>query len=128
MSIAPTAAAIIRALERHRFHSEMGLLAALDSTHSEAVRAALAAVPPRSRIDVPVLLESVRRKVAEREAKRPPGQPWRYAITLMTDEQLEEFRRLAQLGNDPDTAAQSAMSTCPRSCRHTRGDRRASRC
>ena len=50
-------------------------------------------------------------EIAEREAQRPRGQPWRYAITLMTDERLEEFRRLVQDGSDPDEAARRAMES-----------------
>lgn len=105
---APTAQAIIKALERQRFQSDMGQLAALDSTHSEAVRTALSAVPGKSKIDVRVLLESVRRNVADRAAKHPPGEAWRYAITLMDDGQLGEFKRLVRDGTDPNEAASRA--------------------
>ncbi len=109
---APTARAIIAALERHKFQSDMAALADLDGQHTEAVRAALASVPRKSRIDVRLLLASVRREVAEREEqRRAHAQPWKYSITLMSDGQAAAFRRLVEDGTDPDEAARRAMAT-----------------
>ena len=82
---------IIRALERRKFQSDMNLLAALDSVHSDAVRRALAAVPGNSKIDIRMLIESARREVAEQAANSPCGEAWRYAITLMSADQLAAF-------------------------------------
>lgn len=107
---APTAASILKQLDAHRLGAQMQALAALDTAAQSEVRRALTAVRGSARIDVPRLIESIRQTIAEQaKEQRKPGQPWRYAITLMSDDQREEFRRLVQGGSDPDAAAQSVM-------------------
>ncbi len=69
MTAAPTARSIIAALERHKFQSDVGLLAALDGEHRDAVRQALSAVKGSARIDVGLLIDSVCREVADRAAR-----------------------------------------------------------
>lgn len=93
---APTAAAIIRALERQRHQSDIAQLSELDGAHSEAVRAALFAVPRNARIDVRLLLDSVRRQIAARAEAASRRQPdvmavLRYGVTLVSEAGLEQL-------------------------------------
>ena len=61
-----TASAVIRALDRRRAQNHIASLADLDDTHHEAVAHALAGVPPKARVDVPILIETVREQVRAR--------------------------------------------------------------
>jgi hypothetical protein len=83
MMTAPTAAKIIEALAHHRFQSDMTQLAQLDAEHADAVRAALSAVSRRARIDLRLLLSTVKSEIAEREARKPPPDPRRYEALLV---------------------------------------------
>jgi hypothetical protein len=84
MQQAPTAATIIAALDRHRLQFDMSALAELDAAHSEAVRAALSGVPRKARIDLRLLLSTVKSEIAERKARKPPPDPRRYEALLIS--------------------------------------------
>jgi hypothetical protein len=68
-----TVSAIVRDLERRTQARQMDALADLDTAHADAVRAALLALKPRARIDLPVLLDSVRREVAAEQSGMTPA-------------------------------------------------------
>lgn len=119
MTTAPTAREVLRSLDRRQQAEQIESLAALDSVHQAEARRALRAVKGAARIDLPVLIESVRRSVAERAAaeaaSKPPAQPWRWAFSaLMSDDQRQTFERLVAAGGDPDLAASTALATGPR--------------
>lgn len=97
MTAAPTANQILRSLDRHRAQAQFASLADLDAAHSDAVRRALSAVRPTSRIDVPKLLDSVRRDLAERAERDAQSEPdaagiLRYRLMLMSEGELTGLR------------------------------------
>jgi hypothetical protein len=80
---APTAALIIRDLDRRQLLRQMDVLGGLDDVASDAVRHALSAVPRSAKIDVHLLVDSVRRSIAARaEAEAANGNAWRYELEL----------------------------------------------
>jgi hypothetical protein len=69
-------------------------------------------VEASARIDPGALVRDVRERIiAQAEARKPEAEPWRYAITLMADAQLAEFRQSVESGSDPDEAATRVLST-----------------
>lgn len=108
-----TVSAIIKDLERRTQAREMDALAQLSTSHADAVREALASLRPRAIIDLPVLLSTISREVAEAEARRPSAPAWRWALELMGLEQLSTFKRLVESGTDADEAAREAMASGP---------------
>jgi hypothetical protein len=92
----PTAAAIMKALERHKFQNDVSMLADLDDAHHDAVRQALSGIAPRSRIDVRLLVADVRRYVSEAEAARRANPNLRgifeYGLSVMDDAGLARLR------------------------------------
>ncbi|MQA64500.1 MAG: hypothetical protein GEU76_01140 [Alphaproteobacteria bacterium] len=104
---------ILKQLDAHAVGQQMQALATLDTNHRDEVRRALSAVGPRAVIDLNVLLDSVHREVAEREAHKPAAPCWPYVLTLMDGHQLAEFRQSVANGDDPDTAARAALASGP---------------
>jgi hypothetical protein len=74
----------------------------------EAVTRALSRVPRTARVDVSVLVATLRKEAQER-AEATKETAWRYAITLMNQHQLAEMKRLLEAGAAPDEAASRAM-------------------
>lgn len=111
MSPAPTAAALLRDLDRRQSARQMEMLADLAAREHDAVRQALRGVRGSARVDVAKLMESVRREIAERQEQRPPAQPWRWAVELMSPDQRQVFKRLVESCVDADEAAREAMTT-----------------
>lgn len=96
---APTAAQILRSLDRHRVQAQFASLADLDDAGHDAVRRALSAVPAGSRIDVDILIASVRADVVRRAeaeaAKRAEVNPLgilKYRLSLMSKGELGAMR------------------------------------
>lgn len=100
-----TARAVLRQLDAHRLGAQMSALAAMTTPEQAEVRRQLAAVRPGARVDLPVLLDSVRRAVAERAAaERPdPTLAFKYALTCMSDAELADLEAdLARRVDDGD--------------------------
>ena len=102
---APTAAGLLRLLDKRKTQAAIAALGDLDDAGHDAVRRALTAVPAGSRIDVPVLLESVHRELtarAEAEAAKraADAQPWRYALLLKSPRELLKLRDRLQAAAD----------------------------
>jgi hypothetical protein len=72
MSTGVTAAHILRQLDAHRIGAQMSALAALDSVHQDEVRRALSRVKRGARIDLPVLIATVKRELLDRSTGMPP--------------------------------------------------------
>ncbi len=94
---APTAAGLLKMLDRRKTQVAVAALGDLDDAGHDAVRRALTAVPAGSRIDVPGLLESVRaqlrrRAEAEAEKRSAAAQPWRYELLLKNPRELLRLR------------------------------------
>lgn len=89
---APTAGAIVAALERRRLQSDLASLAELDG---ELVKWALCTVPPHARIDVPCLVATLRQEARAR-AEAAAQQPSSNALHI-----LRERLALAALGELP---------------------------
>lgn len=96
---APTARTILRDLNRRRAQAQIATLGDLDDDAHDAVRRALSAVPANARIDLPLLIESVRRDIAARaeaEAERAransPLKSLRYRLSLISEGRLTELR------------------------------------
>lgn len=94
-----TAAGILRQLDAHWLGAQMAALAALDTAHQAEVRRELRAVRPSARIDLGVLVESVKAQVqaraeadAERLAKSAPMMALRYRLSLLSEGRLKELR------------------------------------
>ena len=123
---APTAKTILRDLDRRRAQVQIATLGDLDDAASEEVRRALSAVPGNARIDVPLLVELVRRGIAARaEAKAErmrqdaPLRALQYRLSLMSEGRLAELhahikdaeaRGEATVDFGPGSAAAAIMS------------------
>ena len=111
----PTAATLLKMLDKRRVAAQAEVLGNLDDMHGDAVRRALESVPSTSRVDVDLLLSTVQRDVAARAAaeaerrRQEPCNAWKYAVTLMRPEQREAFRQFVKSGIDPNEAATLAM-------------------
>jgi hypothetical protein len=101
-----------------------------DMTTSERAlaRNLLEQVPTTARIDPGALVRDVRERiVAQAEARQSDAPAWKYALELMSDDQLAAFRERVADGTDPDAAAREAMaSPAPPASPWTSGDLRCS--
>ena len=120
----PTAANLLKLLDKRKAQTSIAALGGLDDQAHGALRRALTAVPGGAKIDVPRLMDSVRRDMAERAARRPRPDPFRYQLTLMTTDQLLALR--AELKRTGDVVAAVAAVTGPARQRNDRHGRRRS--
>lgn len=72
MSVPVTAAALIGELARHQHRARLDSLASLDDRERDVMRRVVSALRPNATIDIPGLVEDVRRLVAERDAGISP--------------------------------------------------------
>lgn len=111
---APTVGSIIAALDRRRFANGVAQLAELAEANGDLVRAALARAKRSDRVDVPILVETVKKEVAARaeaHRRRNPPAPWRYWFAAVASPaQRERFRREVERGVEPN----AAMHACSR--------------
>jgi hypothetical protein len=117
--VAPTAALIIRDLDRRQLLREMDVLGGLDDVASDAVRHALSAVPRSAKIDVRLLVDSVRRNVAEGAERKAQSEPdplgiLRYRLTLASSDQLESLRDDLRTEREPSVALETIMARLDR--------------
>lgn len=110
--MATTAADIVRALRQRQFQNHTAALANLTNADADAVARELSRVSKRARVDLSRLIEAVRQERLEAEARaRANCQPWRYAVLLMSDDEVAEFKRLVADGVDLNAAATRVMSS-----------------
>jgi hypothetical protein len=96
----------------------INVLSDLDPRERALARTLLADIPADARIAIADFAADVRRRareqaVAEAEQRSSDARPWRYAITLMDEAEVAEFRRLVESGEDPDRAAERALDFTP---------------
>lgn len=94
---APTAASLLRQLDAHRTQVQITALTGLDAVAQAEVRRALRGVKGSARIDVDLLIGSVRRDIAERAEREAQREPdvlgiLQYRLSLMTQGELVEMR------------------------------------
>lgn len=97
---APTAAGLLKLLDKRRTMAALNALGDMDDAHHEALRRSLAAVPAKSRIDVPVLLDSVRCEVAasaraELEKRKASADAGRYERLLISQGYVPRFGKVS---------------------------------
>jgi hypothetical protein len=116
MTTAFPAGVVLTHLSLAEKRESISVLQDMTTTEREIARTLLEQVGPGARIDPGALVVDVRQRViaqAEADARRPSAPAWKYAITLMSDDQCEQFRQAVEGGDDPDTAATRAMASAP---------------
>jgi hypothetical protein len=86
-----TAGEVLSNLDWRRRTAQLRLLDELRDPEREAVKAALAKLPPDSKVDLGRLIDEMRRKAAENAAKAN-SHPFRYELTLLPIAELKALR------------------------------------
>ncbi len=94
---APTAGTILRELDRRSYQANLSALGDIADEDRDAVVRALSGVSPKARVDVGLLIETLRNEAQERaeaEAERlkADADPWRYELLLKSPEELLALR------------------------------------
>ena len=98
-----TAEAVASALARRRTTSALDALAGIDEREHEAVADALAGVSPKAKIDVPLLVRTIRdrlraRDEAEEARRAEQADPFGYSLSLMSLDELHALKRALEGG------------------------------
>ena len=115
-----TAEAVASALARRRTTSALDALAGIDEREHEAVADALAGVSPKAKIDVPLLVRTIRdrlraRDEAEEARRAEQADPFGYSLSLMSLDELHALKRALEGGATVEEAMVAARrSPCAR--------------
>ena len=83
-AVSPTAGAILREIDRRQYQASIADLYNIADADRDAVVLALGGVPRNARIDIAVLVATLRREAAERAARRPPADASIYERLLVS--------------------------------------------